>query len=570
MKKYLVFLIFFLLLFFIVFRNLYFNITTNLVDWSDYPASVWLINQNITKIVNFNFHNFFDTNIYYPHKYSLLFADITLPQAFLALIPFSFTKNLILSFNIMFLLIFILNFTCAYLFWKQIFKRSLIAFFGSLFSIFSPFFYLELGHLPDLTFWPFFLTLYLLFKHEEKNKIQIKLLILIGLGITIQFLANVYLSTFLIFSIVVFYLLKLTRLRNFRAVIYQILIILTVFLSTNGVFLKGYIDMRNTYNVKRDAREYIMNSANLSDYLFSGSISSIIHRSSTINSWNKLNNSGGSLFPGFLISALAIFALFKIHKIKQLFFISLELNRQRTYFLILIIVGLIFSLGPRLSFNGNYANIPLPYNLLLKYIPLFEAIRVIIRWSFLFFFGLTYFSLISLNRLAGKSYYKAAFLLIFIIFVLEYIPFNLKSAGNTYITPDYQLLKNICSNNKQVLIELPLTHFDAAPNIRIGLKYITTLVLASTYHECLLVNGYSGYDLPENFTLSAMLSKYIEGGNVKAFIKELQKRKIDIVKFNQNYFIKELQPFASGFVNSIATESGVEKIGDDLFLLHRR
>jgi len=54
-KKYLVYLIFFLFLFFIVFRNLYVNITTNLIDWSDYPFSVWVIDQNITKILSFNF-----------------------------------------------------------------------------------------------------------------------------------------------------------------------------------------------------------------------------------------------------------------------------------------------------------------------------------------------------------------------------------------------------------------------------------------------------------------------------------------------------------------------------------
>lgn len=111
MKKYFIFLTFFLILFIIVFRSLYMNITTNLVYWSDYPASVWLINQNITKILSLNFHNFFDMNTFYPHKYTLLFSDITLPQTILSLLPFLFTKDLILSFNIMFLLNFILNFT---------------------------------------------------------------------------------------------------------------------------------------------------------------------------------------------------------------------------------------------------------------------------------------------------------------------------------------------------------------------------------------------------------------------------------------------------------------------------
>lgn len=568
MRKYLIFLAIFLLLFIIVFRNLYINITTNLVDWADFPFYVWVIDQNITKILSLNFHNFFDTNAFYPHKYTLLFSDITLPQTILSLLPFLLTKNLILSFNIMFLLNFILNFTSSYLFWKQIFKKNLIAFYGSLFSVFSTFFFLELGHLPDLSYWPFFLTLYLVFRQGDKETSQTKTLILIGLGITIQFLASVYLSVFLIFAVILFYLLKLTTLQKIKLVIYQIFIIFSVFLLTSGIFIKGYIDMRNTYNAKRDLKEYINNSANLSDYIFTASIDSIIHKSSIINSWNRLNNSGNSLFPGFLVSTLALFALFKI-KIKKTFIVTLELNRQRAYFFILIIIGIIFSLGPRLNFNGNYANIPLPYSFLLKYLPFFEAIRIVIRWSFMFFFGLTYFSLISLNSLTNKSYWRPVFLLIFIIFVLEYIPFNLQSAKNTYITADYQLLKNICADKKGVLIELPLTHLDIIPVIEKRLEYITTIQIASTYHRCSLVNGYSGYDLPENLTLSATLSKYIAEGDVKAFITEMQVRGIDIVKFNQNDFIKELKLSVARFINNLANEQNVQKINEDLFLIKK-
>lgn len=566
MKKYLVFLIFFLILFCIVFRDLLLNINSNLIDWFDYPVVTWVINQDITKLISLNFNNFFDTNIYYPHKYTLLFADILLPQAIFGLLFFVFTKNPILTLNISFILTFILNFTSTYIFWKRIFNNNLVAFLGSLFFIFSPFFYLELGHFQMLSYWPFFFTLYFLFKQEEKYDLQKS--ILIGLGITIQFLASVYLSVFLIFSILIYYLVKFAPPKHPKVILYKLFIIFFIFFLTSGVFVKGYIDMRNTYHVKRDMKEYITNSADLSDYLFTGSISSIIHKSSIMKSWNKLNNTGTGLFPGFLITTLAVFALFKIHKAKQSIFISLELSRQKVYFLILIIIGLIFSFGPRLSFNGNYANIPLPYNLLLKYIPLLEAIRVVIRWSFLFFFGLTYFSLISLNRLANKSYYKISFLLVFTIFVLEYIPFDLQTTKNTYITPDYQTLKDMCSKDKRVLIELPLTHLNAAPNIREGLKYIATLELSSTYHQCNLINGYSGYDLPENFILANNLDEYIKNQQPSEFIAELKKRNINFLKINQQYFIKEVKPFVNTFKNVLTTQSGVEKISPNLFRIN--
>lgn len=565
MKKFLISLTIFFLLFGIVFRSLILNITTNLIDWADPPLGVWIIHQNITKILELNFQNYFDTNIYYPHKGTLLFSDITLPQVVLGFFPYLLTKNLIYSFNMIFILTFLLNFASLYLFWKQIFKRDLIAFFGSLFFIFNPYFYLELSHLPELTYWPIFFTLYLLFKQKKPS---IKTSILVGLGVTIQFLAGVYLSVFLIFAILVFYFLKLISLKDFKPTLLQIFVIFFVFFLTSGVFIKGYVDIKTTFNVKRGLQEYVLSSANLSDYLFSGSINSVIHQS-FMAPWNKLNRSHNSLFPGFLILTLVIFSLFKLSKIKQSLLISVQLNKEKFYFLILIVTGLIFSLGPRLNFNSIYNLIPLPYSLLLKFIPLLDVVRVPIRWSFLLFLGLTYFSLISLSRLTYKSSYQVIFLLIFVIFTLEYVPFNLQTAKKNYVTADYKLLKEVCSKEKKVLMELPLTHLNAAPNIREGLSYITTLQLSSTYHECNLINGYSGYDIPENFILAGILDEYIKRQQTDEFIKELKKQEVDIVKFNQSYFIKEVKPSIKNFITAIATQSGIEKLNDDLFLLYR-
>lgn len=565
MKKFLISLIIFFLLFGIVFRSLILNITTNLIDWADPPLGVWIIHQNISKILEFNFQNYFDTNIYYPHKGTLLFSDITLPQVVLGFFPYLLTKNLIYSFNMIFILTFLLNFASLYLFWKQIFKKDLIAFFGSIFFIFNPYFYLELSHLPELTYWPIFLTLYLLFRQKRPG---IKTSILVGLSLTIQFLAGVYLSVFLIFAILVFFLLKLISLKDFKPTLLQIFVIFFVFFLTSGVFIKGYVDIKTTFNVKRGLQEYVLSSANLSDYLFSGSINSVIHQS-FMAPWNKLNRSHNNLFPGFLILTLVIFSLFKLSKIKQSLLISVKLNKEKFYFLILIVTGLIFSLGPRLNFNSIYNLIPLPYSLLLKFIPLLDVVRVPIRWSFLLFLGLTYFSLISLSRLTYKSSYQVIFLLIFVIFTLEYVPFNLQTAKKNYVTADYKLLKEVCSKEKKVLMELPLTHLNAAPNIREGLSYITTLQLSSTYHECNLINGYSGYDIPENFILANTLDEYIKRQQTDEFIKELKKQEVDIVKFNQSYFTAELKPSIRSFITAVATQSGIEKLNDDLFLLHR-
>lgn len=570
-KTFLPYLFIYTAILLLVFRNIALNISTNLLDWRDYAAYIWMIFQNFTHITNLDFANFFETNAFYPNKLTLFFLDTMLPQSIIFLPYYLLTKSLVLAFNLTFITTFILNFISSFLFWKQIFKRNLIAFFGGLFIVFSPFFHLELPHFTVMSYWPFFFGLYFLFKDDlTKNK---RNYIYAGLCLSAQFLASVYIGIFMIFTILIFflstYLFKNINTKP-KQIIFSILIILIVFATTSGIFIKGYFDMRHLYNAKRDIREYIEYSAHLSDYIFTTQIDSPLHKSPLMNLWNKLdkNKSSHGSFPGFLIFILAIFSIFRIYKFKKVFFIDIEVNRERSLFFLLIFFGLLFSLGPQLNFNGNYAYIPLPYYFILKFFPGAEALRAVVRWEFLFFLGFTYFSLITLTKLLRLQYHQYLSILIFIIFLLEYIPLNIQASKLSYLTNDHQILKEICSKEKKVLLELPVTHLNAGSTLREGVQYIAANVeLASIYHGCFLVNGYSGYDLPDNFKLADTLNKYIQSQNTKEFINELRKRKVDLIKFNKKKFIKELKPSTSLFVENIATESGVKKIGEDLYYL---
>lgn len=565
-KKFLLYLGSFILILIFVFRNLVLNLSINLLDWRDYPYVIWVMFQNITHIQNLDFINFFETNAFYPHKLSLLFSDILLPQSLIMLPILIFTKNLILSFNLLFIITFILNFISSFLLWKQIFKKESPAFFGSLFLVFSPFFQLELSHFQMLTFWPFLLSLYFIFKNEEKP--FRKNLIAAGLLLSIQFLASVYMAVYLIFSISIFYLLKFFS-RHKKETILKILFIFTVFLLTSGIFIKGYFDMKHMYNVNRDIKEYITYSANLSDYIFTSHINSIFHQSSIMELWNKSDKNWrtSSSFPGFLIFIFSIYGFFRLLKRQQSISLNLELNHEKAFFLALIIMGFTFSLGPRLNFNGNYAHIPLPYDIFIKYIPLADATRVPSRWSFIFFLGLIYFALIGIIKLHSK--FKYNFLvnsIILIIFFLEYIPLNIPASAQNYIDKKDVKLKELCSKDKKVILELPVTHLDAAPDIVTGLSYITKMELASTYHQCFITNGYSGYDLPSLFELKDSLSAAIVNEDITAFRNIIHKNMIDIVIFNPELFIKELEKPGYVFIQKLQTETSVAQIDNNMFL----
>ena len=367
MRKNLAYFTIFLLILAYVFRSLLFNLTTHLTDWFDYPYIIWVIFQNIQKIKTLDFTHYFDTNAFYPHKMTLLFSDILLPQSLIAL-PFSFfTDNPITVINIVVILTFVLNYISSFLFSQQLFKRHIIGFLGALFTFFSPFFHLHEGYFQMQSYWLFFLSLYFLYRHEEEEKT--KYLILVAIFLSLQFLASVYLSIFLIAVIFIFYFCGILFKKDIILHLKKLALIIILFVLIDGVFIKGYFDMKEMYKVKRDYGEYVSYSAHLSDYLFTTNINSLIHQSSAMGRWNRFDKhmiGAKAAFPGFLLFFLFTFGLIRYLKIKRKIDINLDLNEERSLFLILVLTGLAFSLGPRLSFNGVYGQIPTPYTLLIK------------------------------------------------------------------------------------------------------------------------------------------------------------------------------------------------------------
>lgn len=566
MKSRVLFFASFLFLFSFVFRSLLLNLSTNLIDWMDYPLMLWIMYQSISKILILDFSNFFSTNAFYPHTNTLFFSDLLLPQAVAALPFFALSKNLILSFNIVFIITFILNYLSSYLFWERIFKSALLAFIGSIFLVFSPFFHLELSHFQMLSFWPSLFCLYFLWEKEYK----LKNLVIAGLFLSLQFLTGVYLAVYLIITILIFYLLQYLIPGKKKTALLGFFVVFIVFLSVCMIFIKGYSDTKKTYNIQRDIREYIQYSAHLSDYIFTNSINSLVHKSAPMKTWNDLNKhfiGVLSSFPGFLFFVLASAGLFSVIWKKGEISLCITLNREKAFFAILMLCGFILSLGPRLSFNGNYAHIPLPFAL-YKILPLFEITRVPARWSFIFFFAVIFFSLAGIVKLQKK--FKPAFIatLVLVIFFLEYIPPSLETHAENYIDSGDNVLKEVCSKSKKVLLEIPVTHLDAAPNVGVGLNYITKAELSSTYHQCLWVNGYSGYDLPELLAFRDRLNKIIENEDANAFLAYLKERNINLVKFNTTFFIEELKKPGSVLIENLKLDPRVTLLENTTFLIN--
>lgn len=548
-----------------VFRDLITNFNKNLIDLRDYPLMVWIMSQHVFKIQNLNFVNYFDTNTFFPHKYALLFSDLLLPQAIISLPFYLFSNNPILIFNLVFILVFILNFTGAYLFWKSLFKDNLIAFFGSLFIVYSPFVHLSLDHFQMLNFWPFFFSLYFLFSANGR----LLHFFLSGLFLSIQFLASVYLGVFLIFSIFVYLTSKLLFLKNLRGTLTAGTIILLAFLFLDGLFIKAYIDVKNYYQINRRIEEYIIYSAHATDYLFTSKIPSLVHQSDLMRKWNQSDKSfsmGKASSAGFLLTMLALFSILTLTCKPGIIIIGLKLDKSRIFFIILLLAGLIFSLGPRLNFNGKYAHIPLPYILITKVGP-FEAVRSPARWSFIFYLGMSYFALMTIKKLEKGRFYKYSAILILLFFAIEYMPLKITTERVGSLESEYYTLKKTCAQNKKTLLEIPITHIEATDDVASGLAYINRIQLASMFHQCNLVNGYSGYDLPDNVELASTIDQYILNQQTREFLGLLTERNIDIVKFNLEYFNKDLKlPTTEFFDRLINNKGGYKIIGNLIYL----
>lgn len=395
-----IFLGIFLLVLLFVFRNLFLSdFNQSLISWGDYPYVIWVINQNVGHFKDFDFSNIFQSNIFYPHKNTLLLSDLLLPQSVIYLVISSFGKNQIASFNILLLITFLLNYSALFLFWKNFFKDDFLSFLGSIFFIFSPFFIKQLGHFQIMSYWPMFFSLYFLTK--DNFNFKVKNVFIAGIFLAIQFLASVYLAIFLCFVSGIWFLIGFSR-KNVKHTLLPFLIYFLTFFILDGFFIKGYIETKNIYKIKRPINEYILYSAHITDYLFSDT-PSLIYQSTLMKKWNSFDHhivGEKAAFPGFLFSILFLLGFFTFIKVKNKKLIGFEFTKEKIFFLLIIIIGFVFSLGPRLNVNGVYAHIPLPSYLFLKFLPMFDTIRGSARWSFLVYFGIVFYFI------SNKKYFK--------------------------------------------------------------------------------------------------------------------------------------------------------------------
>lgn len=528
--------------------NIITNISTHLPGWYDELFIIWIYQNNIRHFLSFDFANIYETNALYPFKYTLSFAEHMYFPSLLVLIINFFTKNPISQYNILLVLNHVLIFLSSLLFFHKLLKNFTAALFSAFYTSYSPYFFVQLGHFQMIFLWPLFLGLYCLADFFERKKIR--MLLGCGLFAGIQFLSSVYLGVMGLAIISLWFATELIMkhgILTLKRVLKNYLIFLLVFILISFVSIYGYILVNTEHHIKREYKEYLIYSADLLDYLFPPRNQfSLLYSSGIINNfqnYNRHTEGEFAAFPGILAIIFAIYIIMpKITLGKQILKFQYSLNKTQVFSTVLILVGIIFSLGPRLFIGGVFSDLILPYAAVLKSFPPIGIIRVLARWYFLVILGFSILlglGYIKLEKRLFMPYEPAKKLLpIFIFLLLAAEVYSIQPFGSIYKNwsdNSYEFVKRDICKQQAILLEYPFHYRNSDADIIKDVNYMAQILLNSTQHNCRILSGYYGFEPSEYIKIRDEFGNGFDDKDIK-IINNLN---INYVKFNNFAITKD-------------------------------
>ncbi len=273
---------------------------------------------------------FYTHYLYYPQQVSLTLHTLTLFPALISSIFQFFTQNIIIVYNLLFLLTFTFSGFGTYLLINYLYKNKLVAYISGVAFAFCPYVFAHVyaGHFNLMNTWTIPFYLYFFFRMLDRKKtIDI---ILASLIVTIQIYTDFHylLFMFIISLIVLAYYIFITKkftLIDFKNSFYMVMIII---LLSIPLFVPTY-QFSKVYNAYQAARldytpatEY----TDLSHYLLGPDYQNKLLVSDEKRDDMERNYQGGirenNIFFGYTVIILAFFGLILVSpKQKWLFFV---------------------------------------------------------------------------------------------------------------------------------------------------------------------------------------------------------------------------------------------------------
>jgi len=424
---------------------------------------------------------YYTTDIFYPTGVSLAFSEVSPFNAIIS-IPLQYLFGLIATYNLIWILTFILSGFGAFLLVKYLTDNTKAAFLSGLIFMFCPYHFAHaLGHMNlTSTEWiPFFVLFLIKTFNEEKRSNAVYAALFLALSALSSYYYIIYLSVlmFLYFSYQL--LCERDKIHNKDA-----LKRLSVMLICSALFiLPFFYPMIRELFYSGSSYMYAGGFSEYSSDVLSFFIPSDLHPLFKNFVRPISANFGGgiteySVFVGYTVIFLSLVAILKVR------------TTEIKFWAVSAVIFLVLSLGPILhvngvtSFNlmGHIFSIPLPYKILM-HIPIFSLARAPSRWdvllalslSLLSGFGFKYTCSIFKCRFLGKIDIIYVLLIIFsclIIFEFLAIPYPMSNAN----VPAF--FKEIAHDNEEyAILEIPM-------------MWNADSMYYQTYHGKKLVGGY--------------------------------------------------------------------------------
>jgi hypothetical protein len=483
-----------------------FHVETGL-EIGDPALNAWILAWDVHSILTDPL-NIFNTNTFYPFTHNnLAFSEDLFADMLVAFPIIATTKNVILAYNIIFILSFILSGFGVFLLVDHYLNDKYSAFLAGFAFAFCAFRFSHIGHLQLLTIqWVPFSILYL---DKFINDSNYKNLSLFYIFYFLQILSCWYYAFYLTLSLGLYTIYNLAINSEFRKKVFnrsfQIKVALFSILIVASLIPVAipYIEIANEYGAARPLAEVSGNSGDIADYFLAPPFNVLYGKIyppiiSSREWWEH------SLFPGGLVIILGLYGILSINNKyngERYSYLKYVGGSVQNFYLILAFFAFVLSLGTQLHLFGHVIDINLPYNYFYEYFPGFKSMRAPVRWGIIVTFSFSILAGYGLNKLIKyKSDTKRlkVFLFCILLILLEstYIPLGY---GTTPLGQDIPEVYKWLSNETGdfAIVELPMVFAD---QIRSGIDLYknTKYMYYSTYHWKKLVNGYSGFT-PEDY-----------------------------------------------------------------------
>lgn len=454
------------------------NIETVVVDKQDSILVLWILNQHVFKLVELDFLNIFESNIFYPAKLTMVYTSLLIPSGVISSIVRIFTDSHIAVLNFSLISSQVFTFLVLYLFLLDFSKNKISSFLATLAFGLST---IRFGYLVHLQVWSlewFLLSFWFVWKFRKYQKLRY--LYLASLFLVIQAWQNMIQLYWLFFIFLFLFVDKINLLRkNIKHIFISGLLVIT-FVSP---VIYAYLSVKHLNGFERSIRDAAHFSASVDD-----------------------------LYKRFLSPNLILMFLYSLK------------NFHKTKFKYYLFAGfvLVISLGPVLKLAGQTVRffnfpIPLPYFVLYYVVPGLSALRTPSRWLLLFAVLLSLIIAKNLNYLNMKKHKLEITLLMLVAF---FGGTRLRGVHNfnTNIPDAYKYIENF--ENANVVVELPFYTWHEQGGIEIEVQRM----YYSLYHKRNTLNGYSGF-FPESW----VKIKKAQTENILLLPKLLSEYSADIV-----------------------------------------